>query len=550
MCFDKPLETVDIFMDDYIALCQGGPHRRTTVRRILLHAIDSVLQSPQTHPKAKEPASLKKLRAGDGSWNTLKAVLGWLVDTLAQTLELPPHRQARIAALFREVLGRKRVSLLYWQKLLGELRFIAMGVPGARGLFSMLQLPLTTPNEHRIRITRPLRRLLRTYQALFNSLASRPTRLAELIPERPRVIGAMDASGLGAGGVYFTQGRAPTLWRTLFPSQVRERLVTRENPHGDLTNSDCEQAATVLHMDVMANELDLREVTVGSVSDNGATVSRYFKGSKTTAGPASSLCQLAALHQRYYRYCHELSFMAGKTNAMADDASRLFHLTDTELLSHFNSHYPQDVPWQMQAPRPKAVSCVTSALLRKFDSSQWLPAHAANTAPPGPAGCLSATPINYPTISWGSKTLDPSSRSSPSASDAESSTKTPAVSPSQLAQYLRTSRPCERKSSTWWGSRPPPPKTSNPATSLTTSRKCSLPLPEKILLQTESSRSTSPSCAPSLRSMCLPPTLPTSGAASSTWPSSASTTYSVPANTLTPPKTPEASPSAWIKSLS
>lgn len=551
MCHDRPLSAVDIFMDDYIALCQGGPHRRTTIRRVLLHAIDEVLQSPLTHPKAKEPVSVKKLKAGDGSWNTTKAVLGWLVDTQAQTLELPPHRQERIAALFKDVLGKRRVSLLYWQKLLGELRFISPGVPGAKGLFSMLQLPLTTPDRHRVRLTRPLRRLLRTYQALFTSLTQRPTRLAELIPERPRVIGAMDASGLGAGGVYFTPGHAPAVWRHPFSADVQAGLITRENPNGTLTNSDCEQAATTLHMDVMACDLDLREITVGSVSDNSPTVSRYFRGSTTTAGPAASLCQLAALHQRYHRYCHELSFMAGEANAMADDASRLFHLTDAQLLAHFNLHYPQDKPWRMLAPRPAAVSCVTSALLRRFDSKQWLPAHAVSMKRPGAAGPLSVTPVAYPTISLGSRTLDPSSKSSPCASAAASLTRSPAKSPSQLAPYLRTSRPCARKSSTWWGNKPPPPKASALVSSPWTSPSCSAPLPEKILLQTASSPSTSPSSAPCSRSLCRPLTPATSGTASSTWPSSASTIFSAQGSTPIPPrKTLSASPSASTKSPS
>jgi hypothetical protein len=37
---------------------------------------------------------------------------------------------------------------------------------------------------------------------------------------------------------------------------------------------------------------------------------------------------------------------------MADDCSRLWHLTDKQLLTHFNLNYPQNLPWK-QCTRDK-----------------------------------------------------------------------------------------------------------------------------------------------------------------------------------------------------
>ena len=40
----KPLASVDVFIDDFIELAQGGPRRREALRNTLLHSIDNVLE--------------------------------------------------------------------------------------------------------------------------------------------------------------------------------------------------------------------------------------------------------------------------------------------------------------------------------------------------------------------------------------------------------------------------------------------------------------------------------------------------------------------------
>jgi len=126
----KPLANADIFFDDFILAVQGNPYHRKVVRRILMNAIDEVLKSPDDLPGATEPISDKKLGLGQGSLNSLKLILGWLMDALKKTLELPLRRQQRILPLLAEFLSSKRCTLLSWQKLLGELRFVSPGVAG------------------------------------------------------------------------------------------------------------------------------------------------------------------------------------------------------------------------------------------------------------------------------------------------------------------------------------------------------------------------------------------------------------------------------------
>jgi len=215
-----------------------------------MNAIDEVLKSPDNLPGATEPISEKKLGLGDGSLNPHKLILGWLINALKKTLELPLHRQQCILSLLAEFLGRKRCTLLSWQKLLGELRFVSPGVAGSRGLFGILQVPLVQKTKGRIRITRHIRLLLTTFKQLVEDLSSRPTHLLENIAELPKV---MDACGYGLGGVYFATGHSPKVWRHPLPQHLVRRLVLSDNPHGDITNSDFEQAAMVVQLDNMAS---------------------------------------------------------------------------------------------------------------------------------------------------------------------------------------------------------------------------------------------------------------------------------------------------------
>ena len=50
---------------------------------------------------------------------------------------------------------------------------------------------------------------------------------------------------------------------------------------------------------------------------------------------------------------------------MADDCSQLWHLMDEQLLTHFNLHYPQNLPWKQCTLRPEMNFTLLSTLQRK-----------------------------------------------------------------------------------------------------------------------------------------------------------------------------------------
>ena len=75
------------------------------------------------------------MKEGDATWTTSKVILGWLIDTTAKTITLPPHRRDRL----REILDtlspdQRTIAAKDWHKVLIELRSMSLALPGLVGL--------------------------------------------------------------------------------------------------------------------------------------------------------------------------------------------------------------------------------------------------------------------------------------------------------------------------------------------------------------------------------------------------------------------------------
>ena len=173
-----------------------------------------------------------------------------------------------------------------------------------------------------MRITQHIRNHLTDFEILANDLHRRPTRLGEIVADCPRELGTVDACAKGMGGVLFTEDYDPVLWRATFPLDIQDNIVSSDNPSGDLTNSDLEQAGIIAQADIAAQEFDTREITVATLSDNTPAIGRSNRGATTTDRAAAYLCRPASFHQRHYRYHHEVSFINGHLNELADGLSR------------------------------------------------------------------------------------------------------------------------------------------------------------------------------------------------------------------------------------
>lgn len=140
--YQKLLGSWDIYVDDFCGLVQGSQWRRRVVKRILFEALDLVfrpLDEKDTEFR-QEPASMKKLWKGDTTWTTQNILLGWLIDTQHKTITLPPYCAERLLEILEIIKPhQKTVPTKTWHKVVGELQSMVIALPGAQGLFLILQ---------------------------------------------------------------------------------------------------------------------------------------------------------------------------------------------------------------------------------------------------------------------------------------------------------------------------------------------------------------------------------------------------------------------------
>ena len=131
-----------------------------------------------------------------------------------------------------------------------------------------------------------------------------------------------------------------------------------------MTNSNLELVGSIAQDDILSQALPgQHHLSTCTFSDNTPAVSWKTKGSTMTTSPAAYLLQQSALHRRHYRYQNELNFLPGSLNLITDDCSRLWNLTDSQLLTHFHCHYPQRTSWRMHHLQPEMHSALISSFL-------------------------------------------------------------------------------------------------------------------------------------------------------------------------------------------
>ena len=80
------------------------------------------------------------MKQGDATWTTSKVILGWLIDTTAKTIALPPHCIERLREILGSIaLGQRTIAMKDWHKVVCELCSMSIALPSSVALFSLLQ---------------------------------------------------------------------------------------------------------------------------------------------------------------------------------------------------------------------------------------------------------------------------------------------------------------------------------------------------------------------------------------------------------------------------
>ena len=163
------------------------------------------------------------------------------------------------------------------------------------------------------------------------------------------------------------------VWRQPFPVNIQSRWVSDVNPRGDITNSDAELCGVIGGHDVCAQNFDVRHRNITPCCDNTTLLAWSLKGSVSRDSQVEYLLRILALQRRFYQLISTVTHILGDTNSMADDSSRLWNLSEKELIAHFNLTYSQVWSWKITALRPRMHSALISYLCKRISTKGLFP---------------------------------------------------------------------------------------------------------------------------------------------------------------------------------
>ena len=366
---------IEVFMDDFIAATNNvdTDHLRHTARA-MLHAIHSVFPPPDVtgHPGG-DPVSIKKILKGEGKWEHLKEVLGWMIDGVNYTIYLPEKKMDAIVKELSKIQRLKSIPLNRMQKIAGKLQHASYAMPGGWGLFSPIQMAMRGNPRH-IKITPFLAETLKDWKIIIKEITKIPTHVLQLVDGYPDFLGYSDACKLGCGGIWMgiTEDIGYIVWRVEFPQDIQNELVTWSNLDGTITISDLELAGMIIEWLVLEELVDdLTFKHVGLNCDNSNAVSWTNKYRTAKSIPASRLLRLLCVRMHMRRASPLLSIgIRGDDNDMSDVSSRSFKdgkffiNANTSLQSYFDTNFPlpQRKCWQEFKVPSELVSRVMSCV--------------------------------------------------------------------------------------------------------------------------------------------------------------------------------------------
>lgn len=376
----KFLTMLEVYVDDFIAIIQStDPAHIRKVSRHLLHAIDNVFPDQHVTGSSMGPAiSTKKLMA-EGTWETRKEILGWMIDGIARTIELPEKKaQALLKSLKETYRSTRPIRLSTFQQIHGKLQFCSIAIPSGKALLGPLDkiIAQTMVNKKTyIKINTTAQTLLKDWYALIHMAAKRPSHVNELIEHTPSYRGFVDASKWGVGGVWFsgTESLEPTVWFTQWPHAVQQDFCSSNNPTGAITISDLELMGIFMHFLALEETLKRRRATLTHKSvaiwcDNLPAVAWTYKFRTATSPLAARILRAFAvrLHATHSALVN-IQHITGSYNVMADVASRKHSTHPATFLTDFTARFPppQNGFWTLFQFGPTLASKIFSELLQQ-----------------------------------------------------------------------------------------------------------------------------------------------------------------------------------------
>ena len=408
------LHLLEVYIDDFIGLIQSvNKNEILKFTRCILKGIADIFPPPNlTNSKMEPPISAKKL-VEEGAWETKKEILGWLLDGLARTIQLPHHKCDKLLTELRNIRRTKHnVKLNVVQKLQGKLTFTSIGIPLGKPLLGTLDKVIANADRHNkkyVTMSENIKTYCRTWVGIIHIMRQRPSHVNELTKRDTNAYrGFVDASKWGVGGVWFagTKPLAPFVWFVEWPTDIQAMLISPTNPTGTLSISDLELIGILMQWLALEQALtpaDLLHQSPAIWCDNLPAVSWIYKFRTSKSQVASSI--LLALATRLHQNKTGLiavDHISGLFNILADVASRKHSSNPYIFLTQFTKQFPppQNNCWTLFQFNNKLKSLIFSTLRQKpLTMASWsrLCVKGCDFSELGPNGSLLNSPKYNPT---------------------------------------------------------------------------------------------------------------------------------------------------------
>ena len=80
--------------------------------------------------------SHKELLEGEGEWDVRKEILGWVFDGARRCIKIPTKKLDTIITETNAIICKPAIPFKSFEKLVGKLRHVAIGIPGGKGICS------------------------------------------------------------------------------------------------------------------------------------------------------------------------------------------------------------------------------------------------------------------------------------------------------------------------------------------------------------------------------------------------------------------------------
>ena len=361
---ERFLEMAECCVDDFIGLIQTDSEDRLRyITRGILHGIELVFPGG---------VSVKKLKT-EGIWETRKEALGWIIDGINRTMELPARKLEVIVTAITTSLRKGFITNKDLQRLNGKIRHAALGMPWANGLFYPINKALAKGvRAHRLGKKAPLRQAFQDARTMVQLVAREPTLLRQAIPQYPQFVVFADASKEGAGGTVcsITNEFRPLTFRLGLPRKIQRVLEKQQKGNKNVTNSDLEALGCVVGFLVVATNLNVKGKTMAIFCDNTPAVG-WVRRLSARSPRAARLMRILALAMKAAGVSPLITLsIAGSSNKEADFASRHIFSNGKCLSNHaflhlFNTQFPTKQGCNLALLSPRLASRLISEMLNK-----------------------------------------------------------------------------------------------------------------------------------------------------------------------------------------